>query len=1050
MEKFCLIKKIKVCIVFLLTLCTATVFAQNIAITGTVTDEKGDLLPGVNIIIKGTALGTASGPDGAFSMNVPNEQSVLVFTYIGYISQEIQVGSLRNIPVIMQEDLQQIDEVVVVGYGTQRKINMTGAVGTVNAKELISRVAPNTSTLLQGRVAGLQIVQNSAMPGNESVEIRIRGMGSYGSTNNPLILIDGVEADFNKVNPNVIESISVLKDAASAAIYGARAANGVILVTTKAGREGDLRVDYSFNYSLQKPTTPLKRITNSIEYMEMINKAIGFSNLQTGWTYTPEQIELYRNGQNPSHPSYNMKQYPNCDWMDYLLRDAPIQQHFVSLHGGKGGTIFNVGLGYLDEDGITIATSYKRYDFQLNMKSQISKRVTFGANINLNYGKRTDTRNGAGDQMVSTYAATPLVTPQLADGSGRWTGSGDTTTAWPGKGGNKNPIAVALAGGGVLYDENYVLASSYLNVEIFKGLNAEIKGGVRFNEQQQKTFNAVFDHYGFHPDVNGNHPYYPATSRQSFNQTNSRSKFYTLYGTLNYTKSFLDEHNLNVMGGYSMELYQTESISGSRTDYSTSNMWYLSAGPSEGATNGSSVGEWALMSFFGRLNYDFKNKYLLEANFRYDGSSRLHPDGRWGMFPSVSAGWRISEEDFFNVDIINSLKLRGSWGVLGNYGSSNYQYQAMLSSGAYSIDGVRTPLYYAGSMVNDKIKWETTTTSDIGFDFSLWKSKLYGSVDYYNKYTRDIIRTLQVPSFVGVNGPNVNSGEMKNTGWEFDLGHDNRIGDLFYSLKFNLGTFKNTLVKFGEDEISGAQIRREGLPWNTFYVLVQDGIYQNQAEIDNATAADGTPIRWGYLGSAKPQPGDIKYKNVSGPNGVPDASIDANYDRVAVSGVFPKFSYSFNLSADYKGFDLTMFFQGVQGRKILVNGWGIEPFNQAAPPPVFWRNAWDGEGTSDFIPHIHVNGHSAMQANISSFYLRDASYLRLKNLQLGYTVPSYLTKKILIQNLRAYVSGDNILTFTKFFDGQIDPERTGTSNTGTGGAIYPQARIYSIGLKATF
>jgi TonB-linked SusC/RagA family outer membrane protein len=1030
--------------------------SAQLFITGRVTDVTNDPLPGVNIIIKGTGQGVVSDSDGSFTINVPNEQSVLVFSYIGFNTREIQVGSQRNLLVELTEDAFLIDEVVVVGYGIQRRVNLTGSVGTVNSQELVARVAPNTSSLLQGRVPGLQITQNSSMPGNEGVEMRIRGMGSYGSTNSPLVLIDGVEADLNKVNPNMIESVSVLKDAASAAIYGARAANGVILVTTKTGNEGNLRVEYAFNYSQQRPTTPMKRITNSVEYMELINKAIDFSNHQTGWRYEDWQIEMYRNGQDPTHPSYNPKQYPNSNWLDYLLRNGTIQQHFVNIRGGRSGTVFNAGLGYMDQEGLLIATGYRRYDFQLNMKSSLSSRVTFGTNINMNYGRRTDTAfndtdmgnmNASRDQLRSAYAGSPLTSPTLPDGSGRWSANG-----WDGTGGNKNPIAQAYDGGGQLIDENYILASSYLNVEIIKGLNAEIKGGVRFNESQGKIFNATWDNYRFLPDVDGNYQHMPSTSAQSMRQRNDRTKFYTLYGTLTYTKRFLESHNLNVMAGYSMELYQTERLEGYRTGYEMTDKWYLSAGPSDGQTNTSSVGEWALMSYFGRLNYDYQGKYLLEYNMRYDGSSRLHPEGRWGLFPSIAGAWRITEEDFFDVSILNNLKLRGSWGILGNYGSGNYQYQAMLSgagtglTSTYNIGGKTVPFYYASRMMNDKIKWETTTTSNVGLDFDLFDSKIYGSVDYFVKNTKDIIRSLQVPNFVGISGPNVNQGEMKNTGWEFVLGHNNRIGDFFYNIKFNLDAYKNTLVSFGEREISGVNLREEGLPYNTYYVLLQNGVYQNQAEIDNEVGPNGQPVVRSYAGGITIKPGDIRYMDVSGPKGVPDGVIDS-YDRTPVPGVFPKFSYGFNISAGYKDFDLNMFFQGVQGRKVYVNSWGISPFNQASPPPVFWRDAWDGEGTSNFIPHIYVDGYGPMQAGYSSFFLRDASYLRMKNIQIGYTLPKAYSSKVFIQNLRVYVSGDNLLTFTKFFDGQIDPERTGQ---GLGDALYPQAKIFTVGLNVTF
>jgi TonB-linked SusC/RagA family outer membrane protein len=1017
-------------------------------ITGLVKDNSGVPLPGVTVIVKGTTKGTITDGDGKYSLSDLPTNTTLVFSFVGMKNQEITVKDQAVINITMHEEAIGIEEVVAVGYGSQKKVNLTGSVGTVSSNDLISRIAPNNSSLLQGRVAGLQITQNSAMPGSEGVEIRIRGMGTFSSAgSNPLILIDGVEGDMNKLNPNVIENISVLKDASSAAIYGSRAANGVILVTTKTGKEGRLNVDYSYTYSLQKPTEPMERVTNSVEYMELINKAIDFSQtINTTWRYTDAEIDRYRRGQDPADPTYNPAQDPNCDWLDYLLRTAPMEQHFLSVNGGKGGTTFNAGLGYKNQDGLLIATGYKRYDAQLNFKSSLTKRVTFGANISMNYGKRSDTSfndtdldnmNASRDQMRSAYAGSPLMTPQLPDGSGRW-----SSYAYYNKGGNKNPIALANAGGGQLIDENYILASSYLNVEIAKGLNAEIKGAVKSTESEAKIMNATWDSYVFLPDENGDYEYRPSTSAQTFRQRNRRSKQYTLYGTLNYQKTFNTEHNLNAMVGYSQEDYLSSMIEGYRTGYTVTDKWYLSLGPTPSMTNDSDVSDWALRSFFGRVNYDFKGKYLLEANVRYDGTSRLPRDGRWGMFPSVSLGWRISQEDFMQSvkSVVDNLKLRASWGQLGNQNIGNYPYQATLSSANYNFGGKMTTGYYNASMVNKNIKWETTTTSNVGFDFGLLGSKLYGSVDYFVKNTTDILRSLQVPNFVGISGPTVNQGKMKNTGWELILGHENQIGQFHYNVKFNIDAYKNTLESYGADEISGVNLRKEGMPWNTYYVLIQDGIYQNQSEIDNGPVPS-------YAGAVKLKPGDIRYKDISGPNGVPDGKVDATYDRSPVSGVFPDFNYGCNINLSYKNFNLVMFFQGVEGRKLYVSSWGISPFNQASPPPVFWRDAWDGEGTSNFIPHIYMDGYGPMQSSYSSFFLRDASYLRLKNIQLGYNVPKTLTQKALIQNMRLYLSADNLLTFTKFFDGAVDPERT---TQGSSDAMYPQSKIFTFGVSVTF
>lgn len=1027
-------------------------------ITGVVSDaSNGEPMPGVNIYLQGTTIGVLTDVDGKYTIEVQNNTGYLVFSFVGYNTETVAFEGKTIIDVKMTADIKTLEEVVVVGYGSQKRVNLTGAVGTVSSEDITSRVAPNTTTLLQGRVAGLQIVQNSAQPGDESNSIRIRGQGTFSSAgSNPLILIDGIEGDLNLLNPNMIEDISVLKDASSASIYGSRAANGVILVTTKNGKAGRLNVEYSYNYAYQNPSIKIDRVTNAVEYMELLNKAIDYSGRQTIWRYTDEQIEMYRQG-----ALTNPKQYPSCDWTSILIRKAPVQQHFLSLNGGKEGTTFNAGMGYMDQTGLLLGTDYKRYDAQINFKTNLGSRITFGSNISLARGKRHDTAlttgnsgpqlidsNASEDQMLSAYAAPPTTTPTLPDGSGRFTGY-----AFPNKGGNKNPIAIATDGGGKEFINNYILFSPYVNIQIVKGLSAEVKGSVNFKEEMAKALVVSSLGYEFHPDpVTGEFKQVSVWNggANHLAQRNIRENQYTLYSTLKYTTTLAKDHNINILLGYDQESYRYDRLDAYRTKLPSKELWELAAGPSASQTAGSNAYEWALQSFFGRLNYDYKSKYLVEVSFRDDASSRFPKENRWAFFPSASAGWRVSEEMFFkNLSWIDNLKLRASWGQLGNQNIGNYPYQDILhmSTGPdnesldYNFGGVLAQGISYRALNTPDIKWETTTVTDIGFDFGFFGSRLYGSVDWYKKTTKDILRSLQVPDFIGMDAPTINDGVMENNGWEFLIGHENRIGnDFHYNIRANLETYKNKLVKFGAREISGVNLREEGLPWNTYYVLVQDGIYQNQAEINNGP----TPS---YSGSILPKPGDLKFKDISGPNGIPDGKIDLTYDRKPIEGVFPKFNYGFNLSMDYKSFDLTVFVQGVYGRKTYVTGWGVSPFNQASAPPTWWRDkAWDGEGTSNTIPHIYVDSGYTPNSQNSTFWLGNSSYVRLKNVQLGYSLPGKWAKKIKIQNLRLFVSGDNLLTFTDFFQG-LDPERTSSGSARA--AIYPQAAIYTFGVKVT-
>jgi len=1036
---------------------TLTAGPQRTTVQGVITDAAdGSPIVGVNVLIKSTTNGTITDVNGKFVLEA-QPSDVLVFSFIGYKTERVAVGNQTNINVTLVSDLQNLAEVVVVGYGVQKKVNLTAAVSTVSAEDVTSRQSPNTVSLLQGRTPGLQIVQNSAQPGAESNDIRIRGQGTFSSAgSNPLILIDGVEGRLDLLNPNMIAEISVLKDAASASIYGSRGANGVILVTTKKGREGRLNIDYSYTYSSQNPSIKMHRITDAVEYMELMNKALDhYSGKQPTWYYTPDMIQPYRD--NPNSP-----QYPSYDWTKAIIRTAPIHKHFLSLNGGKGGTTFNAGLGVLDETGMLLATGYKRYDAQINFKTELGTRVTFGSDISIARGKRTDASlttgstiadlidsNSSEDQMLSAYAAPPITTPWLPDGSGRY-----TAYAYTQHGGNKNPYAIATAGGGKRFDNTYLLFSPYINVKILSGLTADVRGAFKFQEEMDKALMVTSYGNEFFPDANGVYKANAAVWNGGTNnlaQRNARDSQYTLYGTLRYDKTFLNIHHVSGLLGYQQESYRYDRLEAYRTKVPSNDLWDLSAGSPASQTNTSNSYEWALRSLFGRINYDYKGKYLLEASFRDDASSRFPANNRLAFFPSLSAGWRITEESFMSgLNWLDELKLRGSWGKLGNQNIGNYPFQNVLNISTVPSNGNEVLDYnFGGNLTqgvskrttnNPNIKWEATTVTDVGLDFSFFHGKLFGSADWYEKKTTDILRDLQVPDHMGLDAPTINDGIMKNTGWEFIVGHKNQIGAFGFNISANLEAYRNKLVRFGNREISGVNIRQEGLPYNQYYLLVMDGIYQNQAEIDNG------PKTSTYT-SIAPKPGDMKYKDISGPDGVPDGQVDLTYDRTPVSGIFPKFNYGMNISATYKGFDLTVFVQGVYGRKTYVQSWGVSPFMQAAAPPTWWRNAWDGEGTSNTIPAIYVDSGYTPNNQNSTFWLGNSSYLRIKNVQLGYTIPGVWTQKVKLQNLRVYASVDNLHTFTKFFQG-LDPERTATNQARA--AIYPQATIYSFGVRATF
>ncbi|ADY54142.1 TonB-dependent receptor plug [Pseudopedobacter saltans DSM 12145] len=1017
---------------------------REITITGNVFDDQGPLA-GVFVKAEGTGNTSITDVNGNFTIKALANGKLTV-SYIGYVPQTLDINNRTSIKVQLAVESKNLNEVVVVGYGTQKKVNLTGAVSVVGGEELITRQSPNTTSLLQGRMSGVQVVQNTGQPGAEKANIQIRGQGTFsGVGNDPLILIDGVEGSLNSVNPNMIESISVLKDAASASIYGSRAAAGVILVTTKNGRAGRLNVDYTLNLSNQKATSIYKGITYSPEYMELLNKAIDHTGLNVDQKYTQAEIDLYRNGDPELYPSYN--------WMDAVFRTAPMQQHYLSVNGGQEKTTYNFGLGYLNQDGILINTNYKKYDAQFNLNSNLSNKVTFGTNIAFSQGARHESAlngnfdgNPTEDQILSALAAHPTFKPTLPDGSGRF-----TSKAFLKEGGNKNPVAIANNGGRDL-QQYYALASANLKVDILPDLIGEVRGGVKFNNGQTgvhvigvPTYLYIFDPNPTVNDFPRNGQINGTVGENNMTIRDERDIQYTLYGTLKYQKTFAETHNFDIMLGANQENFKYNRMQGFKRNAPVSDLKELAGYSPTGQTVTGYAWEWALQSVFGRLNYNYKEKYLLEANFRYDGSSRFIGKNKWGFFPSASVGWRVNQEDFLkDVEWVNNLKLRGSWGQLGNQNvnrtitleSQPYPYQAVFTPGNYYIDGVLQQGLRVGDLNNENIKWETTTITDIGVDFDLLGNKLFGTIDWYRKYATDILRSLQVPSYIGLNGPTVNDGEMKNTGLEFLLGYQDRSREFKYSVSMNFETYKNTVVKFGTRQVNSGSglLTEEGLPYNSYYMYMFDGIYQNSDDIANSPK---TP-NW------VPKPGDMKYKDISGPNGTPDGIIN-EYDRAVVGGAFPKFNYGFTFSAEYKRFDLSAFLQGIEGKKIYIKEWGIAPFRQGSVPSTYWRGAWDGEGTSNTIPHI-FNENYTPNTQVSDWWLQDASYLRLKNIQLGYSFAPELTKKVGITKLRAYLSGDNLVTFTKFFDG-IDPERSAANSRG---AIYPQAKLYSFGLKATF
>ena len=993
---------------------------SGVRITGTVFDETNSPMPGVSVLIKGTSTGTVTDIDGVYELpNVP-QASVLVFSFLGYVAQEVPVNSNTVIDIHLQPDTKSLEEVVVVGYGVQKKINVTGAVAAVDGDVLVRRPVTNSASMLQGQLPGVWVVQNSGQPGDEGIGIQVRGPGTFsGAGSNPLVLIDGVEGSLSDIDPNDIENVSVLKDAASASIYGSRAANGVILITTKSGSKGGLRIDYHGNIGVHTPSRMPEFITNSAEYMELWNEAKRNSNISTG-LYSQEQIDQYRN-------AADRNRYPNTDWLDIMFNPATVHTHYLSFNGGENLTTYNVSLGYVNQEGVMKGFDYTRYNFRVNLSSGINENIRFGTNLSLKRGERENPRQGAVDTFLSTLSQAPTYGPLLPDGSGRY-----AFKAFDFESNNKNPVAIVENGVLNRLIDHSVNAQVWTDFQLAKGLRWYSKGAIIGDFDKSKDWRPIVPLYNYHSgdfmtdlDVGG----------RGLNVNTTQNVYTNLFSYLNYEKSLKEQHNFNLQVGYSQESNAYEFLTGYRERFSSNELIELNAGSPAVQNASGSSNAWALQSFFGRLGYNYNERYLLEMNLRYDGSSRLSPENRWGSFPSVSAGWRISEEPFIahsGMDWINDLKVRASYGELGNQNIGLYPYQDILVfTGAYPFDNANLyPGVAQTRLSNANIRWETTKVTDIGVDLMVFDG-LSLTFDWYRKTTSDILRNSQLAGVVGLNPPTINNGVMENTGFELNLNYRNHIRSgglegLNYDFTFFIDRFRNQLVTFGAEEISGNQIFREGLPWGSFYMLEWDGIFQTQEEIDNSPKQfnDDTV------------PGDLKFKDHNQDGVINDE------DRVVIGNPFPKFEYSFNLSASWRGIDASVFLQGVHKRDVFVNNWGTIPFIQGAPPTVDWRDRWTEENPSTTMPRMYWGWNdSGKSSRTSSYYLQDASYLRIKNLVVGYTLPNTLTDRIGLNRVRAYFSGDNLFTFTDYPG--LDPERGGNGNF----VNYPQNKIYSFGLQ---
>jgi len=993
----------------------------SLKVTGSVSDESGGSLPGVSIYVKGSSTGTITDIDGKFSVNVSGEKSILVVSYLGYRSQEIEIGKQRIVKIHLEEDSKSLDEVVVIGYGSVKKKDLTGALSSVQGDAIAGRKTTQISQALQGAMSGVTVTRSNGSPG-ASTEIKIRGVTTIGDSN-PLIIVDGIPVDnIDDINPNDVESMTVLKDAASASIYGSRAAAGVILVTTKRAKIDQFNVEYNFETGIEKPTR-LPEYVNAQRYMQMSNE-LGWNDAGNGTneypTYPKDIVDNYLelNKEDPNS-------YPVTDWTKLIMRPyAPRQSHVLRITGGSQKLKTAASIAYDNTDGLYEQKEYQRFTSRVNNDLTINKYIT--ARVDVNF-KRTTSINPTTDPMYFSRMAAPIYAGVWSDG--RLANGKDGANAY----------GIVKYGGTDTYWYTQFAGQIGLDVKPFDGLKLTANFSPTYNFTKRKTFKKAVPWYTAEDENILGGYLSGATTTDLYEERNDNYRT-TLQFLANYTKS-IKNHSFDVLAGFEEYYSNNENLKASREQYLLTTFPYLNQGPETYRDNAGSAWENAYQSFFGRVMYNYKNRYLMQANIRYDASSRFYSEYRWGAFPSASLGWVVSEESFMkNINSISFLKLRASYGSLGNERIGNYPYQATI---AFS-----EALFYQGDVVVSQqtaaqqkyaiqdISWETTETFDVGFDASFFDNRLKFTGDYYQKNTKDMLLAIQIPMFLGFENPDQNTGKMTTNGWEIDLGWNDKIGDLKYSVTANMSDYHSKMGNLGGTEFLGDQIKKEGSEFNEWYGYKAAGIYQTQDQVDNSAKT-----------SSSVKVGDIRYEDISGPDGVPDGVISSEYDRVLLGGSLPRYLYGGTINLEYKGIDLGLVFQGVGKQlarltpnmvKPLVDNWGNIP---AIIEGKYWSHYnTEEQNMAASYPRLTLTNQANNYA-MSDFWLFDGSYFRLKNVTLGYTLPKSVTEKVQIQTLRIFGSITDFFSVNKFPVGW-DPEN--------GSSSYPITTSFIAGISIKF
>ncbi|MDF9831144.1 TonB-dependent receptor [Parabacteroides sp. PF5-6] len=1071
---------------------TASPQQAKITIKGVVSDASGPII-GANVVEKGTTNGTITNFDGEFTLSVA-ANATLVISYIGYIEQQIPVNNQTTFNILLAEDTQALDEVVVVAYGVQKKVNLTGSVSSIGSKKLESRAVPNLSTSLVGLAPGMTVRQTSGNPGSDGASIRIRGIGTFDSNSRgPMVIVDGSVGSMDSVNPDDVESISVLKDAASSSIYGSRGANGVILITTKKGRtEAAPRVTYSGIVASEQPSRKVDFITDYADYMTLFNRAQ--SNMGHTQRYNQSTIDAWRKAsQNPNGTDNewgipNYLAYPNTDWFDALFENNLYHKHNLSVSGGSKNSNYLLSMMYMDNPGTMENTGSERYQFRINAETKIANFLTFGTQT---YASKQFTEAGnTGSAFTYLFQTVPGMTPQRDGKYGFPEADEEDGTA-------NNPFWFLNNTGGEKTTTR-VNTTWYAVADIYDGLSAQ----ARFNYQDYRYDSEAYakenNMYSFR--TNEIKRYGSTLSTGTISYDGERSYEYTAMVGLNYNKSFGD-HDVSAMVGYEQYYKDARRIYAQRhgmmdfslTDITTATENDKITGFRNSDGSDSQYGahyNFGMLSWLGRVNYAYKGRYLFEASVRRDASSRFSPDNRWGTFPSASAGWRISEEEFMKGSFFDNLKLRANWGKLGNTTSGYYDWQATYGKTNTSFGGVILNGLAQSKLANALLQWENVNSFGIGVDASVLNQRLNLEVDYYNRLTEGILTSPSIYLTMGtVGAPTKNTSDMRNQGIELNLTWNDQIGKVQYMVNANFSYNQNEVVAYkgklnqgweGESyksnigdvaDINGTKIRTEGYMFDEFFmrsVYKGTGTYKDgSGNVDpNGGPRDGmirteADLQWvrdmqaaGYsFATNTVSKSGLWYGEFILADNNGDKIYGNTHDRKFTGkSEMPKYSFGLNASAAWNGFDFSMTWAGNAGMYYYMNTRGIDNSNLGdrtvlahdAATKYYYYNEENPSDPANNInaeyPRLKYNSSGAHYDN--ERYLHNASYIKLKNLQVGYTLPKTLIERTKLQNVRVFVAGENLITITNFPG--LDPEMSGSVNA------YPTARMLSAGLNLVF